>query len=275
MTLVKCSYCGKEFNQKYYHKNAKNHFCSKKCESKYRKGIISLHSKKYNRIDIYEKYAIIHIENNFKGHLECIIDVEDVDKIKKYYWNIRYDKRHPNCTVYVETHKRINGKNTRIHLHRLITNCPKEKVVDHINHNGLDNRKCNLRIITQKENCLNRKNLNRIFYNNKNNHYVIYVKGRAIGRYPTFDKAIEKSKYINNLIESGQWNKLENLEYESIKKYNNGLQRNNKSGFKYISLYKSGVFVVRYKKNYLGTFKDLKQAVIKLFQFQLSEQNIF
>lgn len=37
-------------------------------------------------------------------------------------------------------------------LHRFITNCPREKVVDHINHNTLDNRKANLKICTRFEN---------------------------------------------------------------------------------------------------------------------------
>jgi hypothetical protein len=37
-------------------------------------------------------------------------------------------------------------------MHRQIMNFPKDKEIDHINGNGLDNRRCNLRICTVAEN---------------------------------------------------------------------------------------------------------------------------
>jgi len=44
---------------------------------------------------------------------------------------------------------------TKIGLHRLIMGNPKNMVIDHINRNPLDNRKCNLRICTIQENLRN------------------------------------------------------------------------------------------------------------------------
>jgi len=59
----------------------------------------------------------------------------------KKYKTFNYDQ-------YVE----VDGKL----LHRIIMNPPKGLIVDHINHNGLDNRRSNLRLCTNSQNQMNR-----------------------------------------------------------------------------------------------------------------------
>ncbi len=49
----------------------------------------------------------------------------------------------------------VNGKTTSIH--RLVVGANKGEVVDHINHNTLDNRKENLRVCSQSENMRNKR----------------------------------------------------------------------------------------------------------------------
>lgn len=91
-----------------------------------------------------DNQCIIQIFNKKKEKVtETIVDDEDYYKLKQYSWYKTKD--------YVAGH--INSKNKLIH--RYILNYDGKDVVDHINNNPLDNRKCNLRIVTKKQNSMN------------------------------------------------------------------------------------------------------------------------
>ena len=86
------------------------------------------------------------------------IDIEDYDLLKNFGW---YD----NGIGYVRTGITLNGNFKRFYMHDFIMGCINEKydfvnekyVVDHINHDTYDNRKKNLRVITQSQNIMNSK----------------------------------------------------------------------------------------------------------------------
>ena len=86
----------------------------------------------------------------------AIVDDEDYDYLNQWKWYAL--KRHQSDTWYA-TRLSSGGKyvRCRIHLHRLVMNARYGDVIDHINHDGLDNRKCNLRFCSQKENSQNKK----------------------------------------------------------------------------------------------------------------------
>ena len=98
--------------------------------------------KKYNTYKFDKAYGI-GIASNCDE--EFYFDLEDYDKIKQYCW-------YKDTTGYMKTR---TPENKWIHMHRLITD-NKYELVDHINHNQLDNRKCNLRDATKRVNILNR-----------------------------------------------------------------------------------------------------------------------
>lgn len=86
------------------------------------------------------------------GGNKALVDKEDLERVvnRKWFCDQRgYVKCNKLATDNVET--------KQISMHRYIMNPPSNMVVDHINHNPLDNRKCNLRICTEKENYQNRK----------------------------------------------------------------------------------------------------------------------
>jgi len=60
-------------------------------------------------------------------------------------------------TCYAIRHIQERGRTKRIHMHRQIMNTPDEMICDHKNHNGLDNRRLNLRNCTTEQNNANRR----------------------------------------------------------------------------------------------------------------------
>jgi len=78
-----------------------------------------------------------------RGYL-ALVDPEDFERFCHLKWYPQVNGR----TVYATTG---NG----IMLHRLILDAPKGVCVDHINRDGLDNRRSNLRLATQAQNTRN------------------------------------------------------------------------------------------------------------------------
>lgn len=97
--------------------------------------------KKFNQYDLSGEYGIGYTS---KGEA-FYFDLEDYDKIKNYSWYINKDG-------YV-------ASKPKEMMHRIITNCPNDKLVDHKHGEDTrnDNRKENLRVCTRQENNRNRK----------------------------------------------------------------------------------------------------------------------
>lgn len=79
---------------------------------------------------------------------EALIDEGDLFALSKFVW---FPTRVNGKQIYASM--KIHDKT--IYMHRLIMNAPKGLYVDHINRNGLDNRRENLRVTTQSVNIAN------------------------------------------------------------------------------------------------------------------------
>jgi hypothetical protein len=79
----------------------------------------------------------------------AIVDDGAFAELSKYRWyahkicNTWYAERNSLC---------VNGKRHKIRMHAAIVGTPKGMGTDHVNGNGLDNRRENLRIVTKRQN---------------------------------------------------------------------------------------------------------------------------
>jgi hypothetical protein len=83
----------------------------------------------------------------------ALVDADDFDLVRGYRWNpVRSTKA--AATLYART--ALRGKDGYyLKMHILILGKMPGKVIDHINGNGLDNRRCNLRHVTVSQNQAN------------------------------------------------------------------------------------------------------------------------
>lgn len=103
--------------------------------------------------------------------LFALVDDEDFEFLSQFKWKALKTK--PERTFYVNrTLKREKGKPRKgVYMHRLVMNTPPNLSVDHIDGNGLNNQKSNLRNISQAANSLNRT---RLATNNKSGFTGVY-----------------------------------------------------------------------------------------------------
>lgn len=90
----------------------------------------------------------------------AIVDPEDYNRLSKHKWYAA--KGHNTFYAVCGKWSKIQRKRVEIRMHRFIMNPPAHLYVDHINHNGLDNRKANLRLATHAQSVRNRKKFARL-----------------------------------------------------------------------------------------------------------------
>lgn len=123
------------------------------------------------------------------------IDAEDWERVNRYRWGYYHDKE----TMYAHSGHMENGKWVTVTMHRLIMNPPTDRLTDHKNHNGLDNRKLNLRLATHSQNSQNRRtqHLNKTgykgLYRNGGNQWAVKIgingKKVYLGTFKTKEQA--------------------------------------------------------------------------------------
>jgi hypothetical protein len=83
----------------------------------------------------------------------AIVDPDDYDRLSEHKWHAATGKN----TFYAKRAIRVKGRQVMVKMHREVMRVPDGMLVDHINHDGLDNRRANLRPATSEENNRNRR----------------------------------------------------------------------------------------------------------------------
>src|SRR5215831_8287617 len=103
-------------------------------------------------------------------------------------WRVKWSDK--SQTFYVRRDITLsNRRRYTQYLHRLVTQCPPHLQVDHLNHDGLDNRLSNLQIVTNAENCANLRQMSTrrsgVTYNPDTKTWVAYL---ALNGKPLFER---------------------------------------------------------------------------------------
>jgi hypothetical protein len=118
-----------------------------------------------NKYETKGNVTIIYLNRKNGEPLITHIDTNDLEKMKKHPYSWYAEFNESTKSYYVRSHKsHKSGRREKILLHRFIMPVGEGMVIDHVNHNTLDNRKENLRICTDTE---NRRNPNGLRINNK------------------------------------------------------------------------------------------------------------
>ena len=159
-----------------------------------------------NRLALKDDYIELHIFSAKHGEFITKCDLEDYDEVKAIHGGIEFDGHN----WYV----RNSHRNLR--LHRYLIDCPKDKIVDHINRDTLDNRKQNLKICTYSDNNRNRPIIinyphstayygiglwNCIQNGKKYTYYKVQIHGYKIRTFNNLQKALKYRDEILSLKE--------------------------------------------------------------------------
>lgn len=162
-----------------------------------------------NEYEIRGDVSVIFVMR--KGRkIECLIDTDQLEKINSFSGTWCAVKDSKSELIYVRGDHVRNGCRKVIPLHRFIMQTPKELVVDHINHDPLDNRKINLRNVTRKQNAQNRKDQRNntsgargVSWHKASKKWRVQISedGRRthVGSYSQFDLAANSSKIARKI----------------------------------------------------------------------------
>lgn len=121
------------------------------------------------------------------GHT-VLFDEADREIVMPLKWHVMASR--PGGPLYASANVYVNDKRTKAKMHRLVVKAPQGAIVDHINGDGLDNRRANLRLVTASQNLMNSRKPRRgnqrfkgVSFNKQAGRWCAYIKQDGHKRY--------------------------------------------------------------------------------------------
>lgn len=174
-----------------------------------------------NELAFYDSETLVmRVTRKDGSQFFVFFDIDDFDIVSKYKWSVVPDH---NTFYALDRDVNPNGVETMIRMHRLVMyrekifESDRTEMIDHINHNGLDNRKINLRKVDNRQNQWNVSQISRnttgvigVSYSRSSNSFNVSIRVPD-GRY---NKSFNIDKYgyeqAKNLAieQRKQWEKM-------------------------------------------------------------------
>lgn len=125
----------------------------------------------------------------------AVIDTEDLPKVVAYTWYTKESWSCPGMWYAWANYYKDDGKRSTLGMHQaIIGRLPRSLEIDHFDHNGLNNRKSNLRVVTRKQNQENRikaridseTGIMNVSYRKDNNTWTVHVQSNHEKYYKQF-----------------------------------------------------------------------------------------
>lgn len=186
----KCPTCGMDFSVLYSHRN--RIYCSEPCSRQRRNRALSPTEEElaggYRRISLT------------KGKV-CLVDAEDYGYLNQWAWQASLD----NGVWYAKRSSADGqtGKRTQIKMHKALLLVGRGLTVDHIDRDGLNNRRSNLRPATHSENMRNRRSFGKtsrfkgVSWCARDKRWLVQVQGNGESIKAYFGSELEAAKAHN------------------------------------------------------------------------------
>ncbi len=133
----------------------------------------------------------IHLSN---GQI-ALVDNVDFCLLSKYRWCYQEGYARRKETI-------SKGKRRLILMHRQILHAPSNLEVDHIDSNGLNNQRCNLRLCKRSGNCRNANvrsdntsGFKGVSFNKRNNKFRAYIMCNKVNRHIGYFSSAKAAAY--------------------------------------------------------------------------------